>query len=176
MKNFYKKGNMLTYFNTGSAIASGAVVPISGIGVGIAAVDIAATTGEGEIAIEGVFKVAKTTSQAWAQGARLYWDPGTSKFTTTAGSLQLAGFVYKAAGSSDTVGYIRLVPMGDSDPGNLAQAAFVAFSAGADLVGVDGTGSNAAPLAGTETRLDSLDTAVAAIISSLVAAGLMAAS
>jgi hypothetical protein len=52
-------------------------------------------------------------------------------------------------------------------------AAAVSFSAGTNLVGVDGTGSNAAPLAGTETRLDALETAILAIISALQAADLM---
>lgn len=36
-------------------------------------------------------------------------------------------------------------------------SAVAAMSASANLVGVDGTGSNAAPLAGTETRLDALE-------------------
>jgi hypothetical protein len=52
-------------------------------------------------------------------------------------------------------------------------AAAVAFSAGANLVGVDGAGSNAAPLAGTETRLDAAETAVRNLIVALQVAGLM---
>lgn len=59
------------------------------------------------------------------------------------------------------------------DSSGSGPAAAVVFSAGANLVGVNGTGSNAAPLAGTETRLDSLDTAVAAIIANMQAVGLM---
>lgn len=43
-----------------------------------------------------------------------------------------------------------------------------------DLVGVDGTGSNAAPLAGTESRLDAIEAKVDAIIGALVAAGVLA--
>lgn len=54
------------------------------------------------------------------------------------------------------------------------QSAVVAYTAGTNLVGVDGAGSNAAPLAGTETRLDAIDVALAAIIAALQAAGLMA--
>ena len=45
-----------------------------------------------------------------------------------------------------------------------------------DLVGVDGAGSNAAPLVGTEARLDDLDAKVDAVIAALITAGLMAAS
>lgn len=55
-----------------------------------------------------------------------------------------------------------------------SKAAAVVFAAGANLAGVDGTGSNAAPLAGTETRLDALDTAVAAIIANMQSSGQMA--
>lgn len=53
-------------------------------------------------------------------------------------------------------------------------AAVVAAISSSNLVGVDGTGSNAAPLAGTETRLDALEAKINAILVSLKAAGLMA--
>ena len=45
-----------------------------------------------------------------------------------------------------------------------------------NLVGVDGTGSNAAPLAGTESRLDAIEAKVDALILALKNAGLMATS
>ncbi len=41
------------------------------------------------------------------------------------------------------------------------------------LTGVDGTGDNAAPLAGTETRLDNVEAKADEIIAALKAAGLM---
>ena len=41
------------------------------------------------------------------------------------------------------------------------------LAASTDLVGVDGTGSNAAPLAGTETRLDALEAKVNELIAAL---------
>jgi hypothetical protein len=43
-----------------------------------------------------------------------------------------------------------------------------------NLVGVDGTGSNAAPLAGTESRLDAVEAKIDAVITALKTAGLMA--
>jgi hypothetical protein len=56
-----------------------------------------------------------------------------------------------------------------------SQAAAVApLGATANLVGVDGTGSNAAPLAGTEARLDAIEAKVDALIAALKAAELMA--
>lgn len=45
-----------------------------------------------------------------------------------------------------------------------APAAQPAYTPGADLVGVDGTGSNAAPVAGTEARLDAADAQIQSLI------------
>ncbi len=46
----------------------------------------------------------KTTSQAWAVGETLYFDPATGKFTNVAGALIACGRVLEAAGSADTTG------------------------------------------------------------------------
>ena len=54
------------------------------------------------------------------------------------------------------------------------EAANVPDITSTNLVGVDGTGSNAAPLAGTETRLDAIESKINAVLASLQAAGLMA--
>lgn len=58
--------------------------------------------------------------------------------------------------------------------GNPQAASVAAIGATSNLVGVDGTGSNAAPLVGTEARLDAIEAKVDAILSALKAAGLMA--
>ena len=55
-----------------------------------------------------------------------------------------------------------------------AASAVTALGTTANLVGVDGTGSNAAPLVETEARLDVAEAKVDEIISALKAAGLMA--
>lgn len=60
--------------------------------------------------------------------------------------------------------------------GNAEAAVVAAFGATTNLVGVDGTGSNAAPLAGTETRLDAIETKINAILTALKDAGLMASA
>ena len=62
----------------------------------------------------------------------------------------------------------------DSVDGRVA-ASVAAIGATSNLVGVDGTGSNAAPLAGTESRLDVIEAKVDAVIAALKAAGLMSA-
>jgi|GEM_PF-2929114 len=59
---------------------------------------------------------------------------------------------------------------------NTPAANVAALGTTANLVGVDGTGSNAAPLAGTESRLDAIEAKVDAILAALKAAGLMASS
>ncbi len=174
MKNFYQQGDVMDY-TAGADLSAGDVVVLSGIGCGIAANDIA-NGAVGPVNLKGVYKVAKQSSHAIAQGARVYWNASGPYATSTASTHTLMGVAMKAAGSSDAYVYVLLVLMGDTDPGQLTQAAVVNYSAGSNLVGVDGTGSNAAPLAGTETRLDDLDTAVAAILTSLKAAGLMASA
>lgn len=59
------------------------------------------------------------------------------------------------------------------DAGSNTPAAAVANITSSNLVGVDGTGSNAAPLAGTETRLDAIEAKINAVLAALRAAGLM---
>jgi hypothetical protein len=60
------------------------------------------------------------------------------------------------------------------DAGANAKAAHVALlGTTTNLVGVDGTGSNAAPLVGTEARLDAIEAKIDAVITALINAGLM---
>jgi predicted RecA/RadA family phage recombinase len=109
-KNYIQCGDVINYQNSGSAITSGSVVKIGSL-MGIAMTDIAATTGVGAVAIEGVFgPVAKETGQAWVQGDQLYWDAGNSRFTKTSTSNTAAGHAFEPAASGDTTGYIRLLP------------------------------------------------------------------
>lgn len=61
------------------------------------------------------------------------------------------------------------------DAGSNDQAgAVAAIGATVDLVGVDGTASNAAPLVGTEARLDVIEAKIDEVIAALKAAGIMA--
>lgn len=53
-------------------------------------------------------------------------------------------------------------------------AAVAAIGTTSNLVGVDGTGSNAAPLVETESRLDTIEAKIDAVIAALKASGLMA--
>ena len=57
---------------------------------------------------------------------------------------------------------------------NPQAATVAAIGVTSDLVGVDGTGSNAAPLVETESRLDTIEAKIDDVIAKLKAAGLMA--
>lgn len=57
---------------------------------------------------------------------------------------------------------------------NAQASAVAALGATANLVGVDGTANNAAPLAGTESRLDAVEAKVDAVIAALKASSQMA--
>jgi len=72
--NYIKPGDVIGYTNsTGVAIASGDPVIIGNQQIGIALVDIAISA-TGSVAKEGVFSLAKNTSDAVVQGQKLWWD------------------------------------------------------------------------------------------------------
>lgn len=170
MKSAVSDGKIMEYANAGSAIASGDVVVLPS-GIGVAMVDIAATSGKGSVALEGVFSLAKEAPLVIAQGDKLYWDNSAKKLTKTASGNRPAGIAWLAALSADTSVQVKL------DPQESGVAAVVAaLGTTSDLVGVDGTGNNAAPLVGTEARLDAIEAKVDAVILALKNAGLMATS
>lgn len=77
--NYKAVGNTIQYANTGTAISSGDVVIVGDL-VGIAQTDIAATTGVGSVAIEGVFEVTCDSADVISVGQSLVWDASASKF------------------------------------------------------------------------------------------------
>lgn len=114
MKNQLRPGNTVNYTNAGSAIAAGAIVALKHC-LGIAITDIAATTGTGELAVEGVFLVPKATGTAWVNGEKLLWDTSAAKMdasgaTPATGDIMGAAIAYGAAASADASAYIKLTP------------------------------------------------------------------
>jgi len=111
--NKHSEGEVLTYNNTGSAIVSGAIVAMADL-VGVAIVDIAATTGIGSVALEGAFTVDKITGTAWVVGDAVDWDASLSKFgkgiTTAAGDVTTCAVCIVAAASGDATAVVKLVP------------------------------------------------------------------
>lgn len=119
-KNFIQEGERIVYTNsTGSAIASGDVVPIGKV-LGIALVNIADTK-IGAVALEGVWEVPKTTGIAITQGDELFWNTGTGKVTKTATDRPM-GLAFKSELSAATTVQVKLYESGN----NVPQAATVA--------------------------------------------------
>jgi len=61
--------------------------------------------------ITGVHRVTKAASQAWAEGAAVYWDNTAKNFTTTAavGNYRAGiAVVATGAGAGETAGVVRL--------------------------------------------------------------------
>jgi predicted RecA/RadA family phage recombinase len=127
MKNFIQKDNSVLYTNAGSAISSGDVVVLVNR-IGVAAKDIAATTGTGTVMLEGVYELAKTTGTAYAVGDLLFWDAGAGKLTKTATANTWAGIATESASSGATVARVALMP-------SPKQAAYQAASVASDAAG-----------------------------------------
>lgn len=108
-------GNTVDYDNTGSAIASGDAVVLADTGssiLGVALDDIAATTGEGVLAITGVFELPKATAAVIAQGGACVWDVSASNIdddqqTAAAGDF-ICGTAVEAAGNGATTVKVKL--------------------------------------------------------------------
>lgn len=84
MKNFVNEGKTINYTNGGSAIVSGQVIPVTGVGCLVATKAIA--NGETQPALcEGVVTVAKAAG-TYSQGAKLYWVAADSNVSTSPGS------------------------------------------------------------------------------------------
>jgi predicted RecA/RadA family phage recombinase len=65
--------------------------------------------------IRGVFEVTKVGSQAWTEGAIVYWDAGNTRFTTVGTGNLRAGFAVlglaaamPGSGAGETTGYVML--------------------------------------------------------------------
>ncbi|MCK9494149.1 MAG: DUF2190 family protein [Dehalococcoidia bacterium] len=123
-RTYQQPGLILTYTNAGgTAINAGDVVVAEDI-VGIATVNIAANGGVGTISIEGVHEVRKINGAAWSIGEKLDWDASAASSAGAfgVGVAQADGDVIgcaiaaRAAGSSDEIGYVKLVP-GAGDAG-----------------------------------------------------------
>jgi len=102
--NYVQDGGVIDYSNAGAAISSGDVVVI-GNQIGIALVDIAATTGTGAVAMEGVFDVPKVDAAVIAQGENVIYDVSASKFddgsaTPASGDVSVCCIAWEALGAT----------------------------------------------------------------------------
>lgn len=109
-------GSVIDYANTGAAISSGAAVKIGGTStsamLGVALTDIAATTGNGAVAIEGVFDIPKVSAAVIAKGERVLWDASAAAVdddaATPATGDFFCGTAWEAAGNGVTTIAVKL--------------------------------------------------------------------
>ncbi len=103
---YIQKGDVIDYYNAGSALSAGDVVVI-GNHIGVCATDIGATE-TGAMYISGVFKMAAVTGASFAIGDVLYWDNSAKNLTKTASSHKVAGM---CASVKETAGAVALVKL-----------------------------------------------------------------
>lgn len=108
MDNFTQPGDVLTLTAPLGGVVSGGVYQIGQIVVVAAADALVDVPFEGKA--RGVFSVPKIGSQAWTEGALVYWDAGAEEFTTTATGNHLSGVATEAvgSGSGETTGKVYL--------------------------------------------------------------------
>jgi predicted RecA/RadA family phage recombinase len=107
MRNFIQPGNVLSLSAPYDRLSGqGALV---GSIFGIAAYDVLSGT-TGEFVLTGVFSHAKTASQAWTVGQKIYWDNTNKVMTNVAtGNVHIGHAVEAVAGgAADTIGRVRL--------------------------------------------------------------------
>lgn len=86
---------------TASGVVAGTLQIVGAI-VGVALGSTIAKTGTYLLATEGIFTLAKKSTDVVAAGVLLYWDSTNSYLTVTASGNTKAGYAHKAAGSGTT--------------------------------------------------------------------------
>ena len=109
---FIQPGDVLELTAPSGGVVSGTAYLIGGM-VGIAQ-DTVAQTLPFRFMVTGVHSVTKVGSQAWAEGAVVYWDNVAKNFTTVTTSNYRAGIAVVAVGSGagETTGIVRLNGVG----------------------------------------------------------------
>ena len=108
MTNYIGPGDTVTRVAPVGGVVSGAPVLLGSLLVVPGATAAEADTFGAQVT--GEFRGVKPGSQAWTQGAKIYWDNSAMKFTTTSGGNTLVGTASEAvgAGADETAGIVRL--------------------------------------------------------------------
>lgn len=113
MENFIQPGETLEFIAPGGGVTSGTPKQIGQVLV--VPTESASATALFRGMIRGVFRVTKVGSQAWTEGAIVYWDAGNSRFTTVGPGNLRAGFAVlglatamPGSGAGETTGYVML--------------------------------------------------------------------
>jgi predicted RecA/RadA family phage recombinase len=105
-KNFVKPGKTITL-----------VAPTGGVTVGlgyiigaifVVALQTALATVSFEGSTEGVWDLAKVSTENWIAGDKVYWDSAAAKATSVAAGNRLIGAAAAAAANTTTTGNVRL--------------------------------------------------------------------
>lgn len=108
MKNFLQPGHSIDVPAPTGGSVSGMPVIIGSL-IGIASVT-AAELAMIAIQVTGCYELPKVSAQAWAIGAKIYWDATAKLATTTASANTLIGVAIEPAANPSTVGSVRLGP------------------------------------------------------------------
>ena len=106
MKNYVQPGEALTV-TAPYAVSAGGGVQVGAALFGVA-VDAASSGASLVIRTEGVFDLAKSTAQAYAAGARVFWDNSGKTLTSNGTSNIEAGVVISAAATTDPTARIKI--------------------------------------------------------------------
>lgn len=105
-QNYILPGDILPVVAPSGGYATEQVVKVgSMVGIALGSAVQGATC---EVALTGVWQVAKATGTAWAIGDKLYWDAAASKFTPTSTGNTAAGYAFAVAAAGATTGQILL--------------------------------------------------------------------
>lgn len=105
MKNYVKEGINVT-LTANKNLTSGQGTVIGSI-FGVATTDVASGA-DTEFSTRGVFDLAKTASQTFAQGAKVYFNNSTNAATSTTSTNFMIGTALVAAGANDATVRVRL--------------------------------------------------------------------
>lgn len=105
MKNFIQPGEEVTLTAPYTVVSGGGLLVGSIFGV---ASNDALSGASVEARLEGVFQLAKLSSEVWTQGQLIYWD-NTNKWCTSVSSTnKLIGVAILPASNPSTTGTVRL--------------------------------------------------------------------
>ena len=105
MKNYTQAGERVTLAAPYDVLSGGGLLVGSIFGV---AINDALSGASVETAVEGVFRLAKTSAQAWTVGALIYWDNTNKVATSTASTNKLIGVATAVADNPSATGLVRL--------------------------------------------------------------------
>ena len=107
MRNYIQPGHAITLLAPYDVVSGGGL--LVGSIFGVASHD-AVSGAEVETQLTGVIDLAKTASQAWTAGAKIYWDNAAKRGTNFASDNTLVDVAVLAFGSGadETIGRVRL--------------------------------------------------------------------